>query len=150
MSPEPRISQWLRMTRWPRYLQGHKSSLAAPLTSLPIAGVGPLLDVFVASLDRLVDQARDSFSEQRVSVFDQALIKRVFPEHKKHRTPALLTLRGQICRKDTGIWAWIICFAYQTFQPWKDSDPMAELTHRITKTQASNLQNLTSLGRRFL
>lgn len=65
------ISPWLELTRRPRYLQGHKLSWVAPLGSLPIAGAEPLLDVFVESLNRLVDQARDSLSQQRVNVFGQ-------------------------------------------------------------------------------
>jgi hypothetical protein len=147
------ISPWLEMTRWPRYLQGHKLSKVAPLASLPIAGAEPLLDVFVASLNRLVDQARHSISQQRVSVFDQALIKRVFPEYEKHRTPALsplFTLQRQTYRKYTGIWARLICFAYRTFQLRDNGDPMAVLTHRMTEAQASNLERLVGLGRQIL
>lgn len=148
------ISPWLEMTRWPRYLQGHKLSQVAPLASLPIAGAEPLLDIFVASLSRLVDQARDSLSKQRVSVFDQALIKRVFTEYEKHRTPALsplFTLQRQTYRKYTGIWARLICFAYRTAQPRGNRDPLLPiLTHRMTETQASNLQRLISLGRQLL
>lgn len=64
------ISPWLEKTRSPRYLQGHKLSQVALLPRLPFAGAEPLLDVFVASLNRPVDQARDSLSQQRVSVFD--------------------------------------------------------------------------------
>lgn len=86
------ISPWLIMIRWPRYLQGHKMSETAPLSNIPTMEAEPSLDVFIASLNRSVDQARESLVQQRVSVFDQALIKSVFPEYEKHRTPALSPL----------------------------------------------------------
>lgn len=148
------VSPWLEMTQWSRYSQGHKLSRVAPLASLPIPGAEPLLEVFVASLDRLVDQKRESLSQQRVNVFDQALIKRVFPEYEKHRTPALsplFTLQRKTYRKYTGIWARLICFAYRIAQPQDKSNPLLPvLTHRMTETQASNLQRLISLGCQLL
>jgi hypothetical protein len=116
-------------------------------------GAEPLLNLFVASLNRLVDQARHSIPQQRVNVFDQALIKRGFPEYEKHRTPALsplFTLQRQTYCKYTGIWVRLICFAYRTFQPRDNGDTMAVLTHRMTEAQASNLERLVGLGRQVL
>jgi hypothetical protein len=54
------ILPWLEMTRWSRYLQGHKIFEIAPLHSLPTMEAEPLLEVFVVSPNRLVDQKRES------------------------------------------------------------------------------------------
>jgi hypothetical protein len=125
----------------------------APLSSLPTTEAEPLLVVFVVSPNRLVDQERESLFQQRVSVFDQALIKRVFPEYEKHRTPALsplFTLPHQAYRKVSGIWARLICFAYRTAQPRENVGPLTVLSHRMTETQVSSLERLSTLGRRLL
>lgn len=79
-------SLWSDMMQCSRYLQGHKMSEVGPLSSLPTMGAEPLLEVFVASLNRLVDQAHESLAQQRAGVFDQALIKRAFPSQSLYST----------------------------------------------------------------
>jgi hypothetical protein len=147
------ISPWLEMTKWPSYLEGHTMAEAAPLAGPPHPGTEPLLSIFAASLDRLVWQARESIARDKVSVFDQAKIKRIFPEYERHRAPALsplFQLRKQTYRRYSTIWARLLCFVYRTAQQKRCGGSMATLRHRLTDLQTSGLEQMSSLGRQLL
>jgi hypothetical protein len=77
-------SPWLDVTEWPGYLQQHDPLQAARLIRLPqnyanavalrqpveVVEPEPQLVLMLDSLDRLVEQARDSLLEGKVNVFD--------------------------------------------------------------------------------
>jgi hypothetical protein len=65
----------LQTTEWVRYLQGHDLEAAARLIALPNSSEPePDLVAILASLDRLVEQARDSVLQGKVNAFDQQRI----------------------------------------------------------------------------
>jgi hypothetical protein len=75
LQPPPEQSAWLQTTEWVRYLQGHDLEAAARLIALPHASEPePDLVAILDSLDRLVEQARDSVLQGKVNAFDQQRI----------------------------------------------------------------------------
>lgn len=71
------VSPWLEMTRWPTYLRGQDLMEASLLVQLPPIRPpgenntdGVLLTIF-AALDRIIECAKTSISEDKINAFDQ-------------------------------------------------------------------------------
>lgn len=65
------VSPWLELTRWPEFLQGHNFTAVARLGALPDPVREPLLVVFAASVERLIQAAYESIKMRRINEFDQ-------------------------------------------------------------------------------
>ncbi|BCR92578.1 uncharacterized protein ACHE_80478S [Aspergillus chevalieri] len=65
------ISPWLELTRWPEFLRGHAFTAVAPLAAPPDPTAEPLLTVFSASVERLIEAAYQSIKTRRINEFDQ-------------------------------------------------------------------------------
>ncbi|PVH90612.1 hypothetical protein DM02DRAFT_734499 [Periconia macrospinosa] len=59
------VSQWLEMTRWPKYLQGYSFGEVAPLASPADPASEPILIEFSDSVDRIVEEAHRSIQNDK-------------------------------------------------------------------------------------
>jgi hypothetical protein len=75
LQPPPEQSAWLQTTEWVRYLQGHDLEAEAQLIALPRSSEPePDLVAILDSIDRLVEQARNSVLQGKVNALDQQRI----------------------------------------------------------------------------
>jgi hypothetical protein len=112
------LSTWLQTTEWVRYLQGHDLEAAARLIALPDPGLPePGLVAILESLDRLVEQARDSIVQGKVNAFDQQRINSFLrPGSRASRAsdrPLAYKLKEGTYRQYKGTWKQLLCFVYR-------------------------------------
>jgi hypothetical protein len=75
LPPPPKQSAWLQTMEWVWYLQGHDLDAAAQLIALPhLPEPEPNLIAILNSLNRLIEQARDSVLQGKINAFDQQRI----------------------------------------------------------------------------
>ncbi|KAF7184232.1 hypothetical protein CNMCM7691_004918 [Aspergillus felis] len=70
-----KVSPWLELTQWPRYLQGQNFTAVAALRALPDPTKEPLLVAFAGSVKQLINQAYHTIMDRRINKFDQIYLK---------------------------------------------------------------------------
>lgn len=140
------ISPWLEMTRWLKYLYGHLFIEVARLTSPASLASEPLLVEFSNSLDCIVEQVHSSIRDDKVNVFDQALVNSFIQRRRAFDRPLMVELRDLTYHKYKQVFKRLICFTYRTIRP----DNKVELTHRLTARQLGDLDKMISIGQELL
>lgn len=87
------VNVWLKMTRWPVYLDGLALIDVAPLTFEPDPASEPLLVAICVSLDRVVEATYASTSSDRVNVFDQVYVTNFLEQYHGWDRPLMIKLR---------------------------------------------------------
>ncbi|KAF9890048.1 hypothetical protein FE257_006728 [Aspergillus nanangensis] len=134
------VSPWLERTRWQDYTQGYTYAELAALAYMPDPEQEPLLQLWIESLDTILDQANDSISTHRINMFDQARINSFIDDayrRPSHR-PILYHLQPATAKRYRQIWKRRLCFIYRTTQPGQT----IQLAHRLTGLQADLLIQL--------
>lgn len=137
------VSPWLEMTRWSVYLCGQDLRVAARLVELPDPNTddGCLLAV-VAAFDRVIEQARNSILEDRVSVFDQHRINS-FIRGRTAARPIVSKLRDGTYKKYKEVWKRLLCFVYRMI--CKNQQPSLHCV--ITNAQSRALDEMINAAR---
>jgi hypothetical protein len=143
----PELSTWLQTTEWVRYLQGHDLGAAARLTALPDPGLPePGLVAILDSLDRLVEQARDSIVQGRVNAFDQQRINSFLRPgsrtSKASDRPLAYKLKEGTYRQYKGTWKQLLCFVYRLV--YLEQQPALHCL--LTSMQSATLDRLASVA----
>ena len=142
------ISPWLEMTRWPRYFHGLKLDNVAPLAYAAHPATEPSLLLLTESIDRVTEQAYQSITQDKVSVFDQAKINSFISSDKSTREERLLMVRlsKPTFRAYKGLWKRLLCFTYRTSRP---NQPI-QLPHQFTPAQLVDLNHAILLADELL
>jgi hypothetical protein len=134
------------INQWPRYLHNHRLADVVPLAARADPGQESLLQCFSDSLDRLVDAAYESISQDKINVFDQSRINSFIQRRRASDRPLLITLQKTTYKKYKAVWQRLLCFIYRTAQP----DSVVQLSHRFTSTQLGRLDRLIVCGEELL
>ncbi|GFF59228.1 hypothetical protein IFM46972_11324 [Aspergillus udagawae] len=121
-----KVSPWLELTRWPEYLRGQDLTAVALLSSLPNPAQEPLLALFSASVERLINT--------------------FFHEPGVWNQPIQIYLRPKTYRQYYQVWQRLVCFAYHSTQP----DQPIQLRHQLNTAQLAALDQMEEYGRQFL
>lgn len=112
MGNETEANPWLRKTGWDEHLQGHQLEDLAPLVDLPLPNE-PILEEFGASIDRTIEEARQSVLAQRINIFDQTLVN-MFNDHQtKAGQPLSTKLQDGTYARYKTVWKKLLCFVYR-------------------------------------
>jgi len=128
------ISPWLEMTRWPRYFHGLVPKDVAPLAHAVNPATEPLLLFITDSIDRLTEQAYQSITQDKISVFDQAKISSFISNKstaQQQQRLLMVKLSKSTFRAYKGLWKRLLCFTYRTSLPHQS----IQLPHRFTVAQ---------------
>jgi hypothetical protein len=74
------VSPWLELTRWLEYLQGQDLTTVALLSNLPNPAQEPLLALFSASVEQLIQQSYQTIQSGQINKFNQVQINTFFRE----------------------------------------------------------------------
>lgn len=137
------VSPWLEMTRWPRYFHGLKLDDVAPLAYSANPDTEQSLLLLTESVDRLIEQAYQSITQDKISVFDQAKINS-FISDKSARGERMLMVKlsKETFRAYKGLWKRLLCFTYRTSLPHQP----IQLLHRFTTAQLVQLNRAMLLA----
>ncbi|KAF9882543.1 hypothetical protein FE257_007498, partial [Aspergillus nanangensis] len=139
VDPHPTaVSPWLELTRWPEYLRGQDLTAIALLGCLPDATSEPLLEQFIASTQRLIDQAYCSIKEDRINEFDQIAINTFFRRPGIWNRPIQIYLRPATYRRYCQVWQRLVCFAYRSSR----TDQPISLRHQLNTAQFAALDQM--------
>ncbi|KAL5363418.1 hypothetical protein BJX96DRAFT_155680 [Aspergillus floccosus] len=107
----------------------------------------PLLQLWIESLNTILDQANESISTHRINMFDQARINSFI--HDAYRRPShqpiFYHLQPATEKRYRRIWKRLLCFVYRTTQPGQT----IRLAHRLTELQADLLFQIRQLSQRL-
>ncbi|BCR92113.1 uncharacterized protein ACHE_80013A [Aspergillus chevalieri] len=140
------ISPWLELTRWPEFLHGHAFTAVAPLAAPPDPTAEPLLTVFSASVERLIEAAYQSIKTRRINEFDQIRINSFLQRPRVWDRPILIQLRPSTYRAYRQVWQRLICFAYRTSRP----NAAVQLGHQLTTAQLAALDRMETAAAELL
>ncbi|KAF7174580.1 hypothetical protein CNMCM5623_008001 [Aspergillus felis] len=129
-----KVSPWLELTHWPEYLQGQ--DLTAE----------PLLALFSASVERLIQQAYQTIRSGQINEFDQVQINTFFREPGVWNQPIQIHLRLKTYCQYCQVWQRLICFTYCSTQ----ADQPIQLRHQLNTAQLAALDQMEEYGRQFL
>jgi hypothetical protein len=138
------LNPWLDKTRWHDYTQGHTFTELAALGYMPDPIQEPLLQLWMESIDTILDQAIQSVSHHRINAFDQARVNSFVVDayqRPSHR-PVFYQLKPLTDQRYRQIWKRLLCFVYRTAQP----DQPIQLAHVLTQGQHDLLQQLVQLS----
>ncbi|KAJ5104276.1 hypothetical protein N7532_004805 [Penicillium argentinense] len=108
-------SPWLEKTRWRDYIHGYTFTELTALAYMPDPVREPILQLWIRSLDTVVDQALESVTNHRINVFDQARINSFVDDayrRPSHR-PVFFHLKPSTDQRYRRIWKRLLCFVYQ-------------------------------------
>ncbi|KAG2001178.1 hypothetical protein GB937_010415 [Aspergillus fischeri] len=140
------VSPWLELTRWPEYLRGQELGAVAELGTLPDPTREPLLEVFAASVARLIQCAYCTIRDHRINEFDQIQINTFFRKPGVWNRPIQIHLRPSTYRQYRQVWQRLVCFAYRSTRP----DQAIQLRHRLTTAQMAALDEMEVYGTQWL
>jgi hypothetical protein len=138
------VHPWLERTRWQDYTQGYTFTELAALAYMPDPEQEPLLQLWIESLDTILDQANESISTHRINMFDQARINSFIHDayrRPSHR-PVFYHLQPATTKRYRRIWKRFLCFIYRTTQPGQS----IQLAHRLAGLQADLLFQMKQLS----
>ncbi|KAF7174593.1 hypothetical protein CNMCM5623_008254 [Aspergillus felis] len=141
-----KVSPWLELTRWPEYLQGQDLTAVALLGNLPNPAQEPLLALFSASVERLIQQAYQTIQSSQINEFNQVQINTFFREPGVWNRPIQIHLRPKTYRQYCQVWQRLVCFAYCSTQ----ADQPIQLHHQLNTAQLAALDQMEEYGRQFL
>lgn len=118
--------------------RGLTLSSVAGLADLPDPSSEPLLVTMCESLDRIVQAAYCSVSEDRVNIFDQVRIDSFMQRPRASDRPLLVKLQKPIYAGYKSVWKGLICFVCRYSEP---GTPF-KLKHRLSIEQATCLDRL--------
>ncbi|KAF7184834.1 hypothetical protein CNMCM7691_006833 [Aspergillus felis] len=140
------VSPWLELTRWPEYLRGQDLTAVALLGNLPDPAQEPLLALFSASVERLIQQAYQTIRSGQINEFDQVQINTFFREPGVWNRPIQIHLRPKTYHQYCQVWQRLVCFAYRSTQ----ADQPIQLHHQLNTAQLAALDQMEEYGRQFL
>ncbi|GFG01000.1 conserved hypothetical protein [Aspergillus udagawae] len=140
------VSPWLELTRWPEYLRGQDLTAVALLGDLLNPAQEPLLALFSASVERLIQQAYQSIRSGQINEFDQVQINTFFREPGVWNWPIQIHLRPKTYRQYCQVWQRLVCFAYRSSRP----DQPIQLRHQLNTAQLAALDQMEEYGQQFL
>ena len=139
---------WLRQTQWDHHLRGHNPVQLAPLVDLPYPDE-PILTEFAASLDRIIEQARDSVLSQKINIFDQTAIN-MFNDHQtKAGHPLSTNLQEGTYARYKGVWKKLLCFVYRFTITKSYVGNGSDLPYRLTEPQQKALSRSIRFARQL-
>ncbi|GFF56668.1 predicted protein [Aspergillus udagawae] len=140
------VSPWLELTRWPEYLRGQDLTAVA-LLGYPADPVQePLLALFSASVERLIQQAYQTIRSGQINEFDQIQINTFFREPGVWNQPIQIHLRPKTYRQYCQVWQRLVCFAYRSTRP----DQPIQLRHQLNTAQLAALDQMEEYSQRLL
>ncbi|KAH7418857.1 hypothetical protein BKA64DRAFT_717485 [Cadophora sp. MPI-SDFR-AT-0126] len=151
LQPPPEQSAWLQTTEWVRYLQGHDLEAAARLIALPHSSEPePDLVSILASLDRLVEQARDSVLQGKVNAFDQQRINSFLRSgsrtSKASDRPLAHKLKEGTYKAYKKTWKQLLCFVFRMVH----LERQPALHCLLTSAQSAALDEVACAARVFV
>lgn len=151
LQPPPEQSAWLQTTEWVRYLQGHDLEAAAQLIALPRSSEPePDLVAILDSIDRLVEQARDSVLQGKVNAFDQQRINSFLRSSsrtsKASDRPLAHKLKEGTYRTYKKTWKQLLCFVFRMV--YLERQPALHCL--LTSAQSAALDEVACAARIFV
>ncbi|GFF61387.1 conserved hypothetical protein, partial [Aspergillus udagawae] len=140
------VSPWLELTRWPEYLRGQDLTAVALLGCPADPVQDPLLTLFSASVERLIQQAYQTIRSGQINEFDQVQINTFFREPGVWNRPIQIHLRPKTYRQYCQVWQRLVCFAYRSSRP----DQPIQLRHQLNTAQLAALDQMEEYGQQFL
>ncbi|KAJ5602286.1 hypothetical protein N7510_011820 [Penicillium lagena] len=140
-------SPWLEKTRWRDYLHGYTFTELAALAYMPDPIQEPILQLWMGSLDTVLDQALQSIADHRINMFDQARINSFVDDayrRPSHR-PVFYHLTLYTNQRYRRIWKRLLCFVHRTAQPSQS----IRLAHILTKDQVDLLQQMEEVSQQL-
>lgn len=127
------VSPWLDLTQWERYFRGYNLSRVAHL--LDLSSPHPLFDpnqpdnhlvLILDSLDRLIEQARESLRIDRINIFDQQRVSSFLSRRTTNFSLVHKLQEGTytIYKK---VWKQLLSFVYR--RVWRNQGP--KLSYRL-------------------
>lgn len=126
MRQSSQVDPWLDITMWEQYLHGYDLITTARLIALPLQlAEDQLLDVILASFDRLIEQTRMFILQGEFNIFDlhrvnnfvscHSSMRVVMTKHEKRAMirPLLSKLLESTYKKYKGVWKRMLCFIYR-------------------------------------
>ena len=139
------VSPWLHLTRWSSYLCGQHMPSVAALLAQPNRDSEPILMALCDSLERIVNEAHASVSNDRINAFDQVHINSFLQRPHATDRPLLVKLQKATWKRYIRVWTGLLCFTYRTTQP----NQQILLRHQLTSRQAACLDEATRHVRRL-
>ncbi|KAF7184836.1 hypothetical protein CNMCM7691_006835 [Aspergillus felis] len=106
--------------------KGQDLTAVALLGNLPNPAQEPLLALFSASVERLIQQAYQTIQSSQINEFNQVQINTFF--------------------REPGVWQQLICFTYCSTQ----ADQPIQLRHQLNTAQLAALDQMEEYGQQFL
>ncbi|KAJ5215755.1 uncharacterized protein N7498_002162 [Penicillium cinerascens] len=141
-----KVSPWLELTQWPKYLQGHSFSEVASLGMLLNSSREPLLAAFAQSVERLIKRVYHTIQDRRINEFDQIRINSFVSRPRIWERPILVDLKPCTYARYQQVWQRLICFAYRSSRP----DQAIILRHQLTTSQFTKLDQMEDLETQLL
>lgn len=138
------VSPWLDLTQWERYLKGYDLNRVARLLDLP--SPYPLFDpnqpddhlvLILDSLDRLIEQARESLRTDQINIFDQQRVSS-FLSRRTTNFSLVHKLQEGTYTTYKKVWKQLLSFVYR--RVWRNQGP--ELSYRLTDAQVTALDRV--------
>jgi hypothetical protein len=106
----------------------------------------PLLALFSASVEQLIQQAYQTIRSSQINEFNQVQINTFFREPGVWNQPIQIHLRPKTYRQYCQVWQRLVCFAYHSTQP----DQPIQLRHQLNTAQLATLDQIEEYGRQLL